>query len=173
MANQVFETVRTVLAVREYRPGEIPADVLERIVDAGRLTASGMNRQPWHFVLVQERESLQELGRLVKTGPYIASASAAVVVACEKSNRLAIPDTSRAIQSMILTAWADGVASNWAGFAGLDEVRQHFGVPDSYEVMAVIPLGYPAREIGKGRKNRKPLEEVVSAERFGNPLHRP
>jgi hypothetical protein len=44
------------------------------------------------------------------------------------------------------------------------------GMPDSYEVLAVVPFGYPKRAVGKGKKKRKPLGEVVSTERFGNPL---
>lgn len=170
MPNQVFEAVRTVLAVREYQDRKVPDDVLRRIVEAARLTASGGNRQPWHFVVVREPENLRELGSLVRTGPYIASAAAAVVVAYEKGSRIGVSDASRAIQSMILTAWAEGVGSNWAGFAGLDEVARKVGLPDRYEVVAVVPLGYPRRALGRGRKNRKPLAEVASAERHGTPL---
>jgi nitroreductase len=169
MANEVFEAVRTVLAVREYQEREVPADVVHRIVEAGRLTASGGNRQPWHFVVVRERSSIRELGALVRTGPYIAEAPVAVVVAYEKDSRSALSDASRAIQSMILTAWCDGVGSNWAGFGGLEGVRRKVGLPDTYEVLAVLPFGYPRRPIGKGRKNRKPPAEVASAEQFGTP----
>jgi nitroreductase len=170
MANEVFETVRTVLAVREYQEREVPADVTRRIVEAGRLTASGGNRQPWHFVVVREPSNLRELGTLVRTGPYIAQAPLAVVVAYEKESRPGLSDASRAIQSMILTAWCDGVGSNWAGFGRLEGVRQKVGLPDTYEVLAVLPFGYSRRAIGKGRKNRKPLAEVASAEQFGTPL---
>jgi nitroreductase len=169
MANPVFETVRTVLAVRAYQDREIPDEVLDRIVEAGHLSASASNRQPWHFVVVRDRQGLRELGGLVKTGPYVAQAGAAIVVGIERANPLAVSDGSRAIQSMILTAWADGVGSNWTGFTGMEDVRKHVGLPDVYDVLAVLPLGYPARPIGKGKKNRKPLSEVASAERFGNP----
>src|SRR2546425_12581648 len=140
VANPVFEAVRTVLAVREYQDRELPDDVIFRIVEAGRLTASGANRQPWHFVVVRDRGDLQELGSLVRTGPYIAQAPLAVVVAYEKGGRIGIPDASRAIQSMILTAWGDGVGSNWAGFGGLEGGRRKVGLPGSYEVLAVIPF---------------------------------
>lgn len=81
MSNPVFEAVRTALAVRDYQDREIPDDVIDRIVEASHLTASSMNQQPWHFVVVRDRQALRELGGLVRTGPYIASAGAAVVVA--------------------------------------------------------------------------------------------
>ena len=88
-------------------------------------------------MVVQKPEHLQDLGRLVRTGPYTANAAAAVIVAYEKSTPLAISDASRAIQSMVLTAWADGVGSNWTGFAnGLDGVRQASGLPDTYDALS-------------------------------------
>jgi nitroreductase len=170
MANQVFEAVSTVLAVREYQEKPVPADVMRRVLEAAHLTASASNKQPWHFVLVTSRDGLRELGRLVAHGPYIAGAGAAVVVAYEKGDPLGVSDVSRAVQSMILTAWADGVASNWTGFGALEGVRKMVGLPDTYEVLAVVPFGYPKRAV-KGKKKRKPIDEVVSAEKFGSPMH--
>ena len=171
MTNAVFDAVRTIMAVREYDENrELPDEVVRRILEAGRLTASASNGQPWHFILVRSREGLRKLGSLVRTGPYTARAAAAIIVAYEKeAGAHGISDASRAIQSMMLTAWGDGVGSNWTGFAGLDSVRKEFGLPDSYDVVAVVPMGYPKRKI-IGKKRRKPFEEVVSAERFGTPL---
>lgn len=165
--NPVFDAVRTVLAVREYQDREIPKDVLDRIVEAGRLSASAANKQPWHFVVVRDRQALRDLGGLVKTGPYIAGAAAAIVVAYERASAFGVSDASRAVQSMMLAAWAEGVGSNWTGFGGLDGVRAYVSLPDAYDVLAVVPFGYPARALGKGRKNRRPLGDVVSDGGFG------
>lgn len=158
------------MAVRQYDGKPIPAAVLRRIVEAGHLTASASNIQPWHFVLVEKREDLRKLGALVRTGPYIANAAAAVIVATEKSaTKWGVSDASRAIQDMVVVAWSEGVASNWAGGGGLEGVSTEFGIPEAYDVLAVVPLGYPKfRVIGK--KKRKPFDDVVSAERFGTPL---
>jgi nitroreductase len=166
MANPVFDAVRTVLAVRDFDDKDLPEGVLERIVEAAHLTASAGNSQPWHFVVVRKREDLQEIGRLVRTGPYTARAAAAVIVAYVKANPTGVSDASRAIQSMILTAWAEGVGSNWTGFTGMEGVRKAFGIPDAYDVIAVVPFGYPKRKIGLGKKKRKLLGEVVSDEKF-------
>src|SRR5207253_7833001 len=122
MANPVFEAVRTVMAIRDYQDKPIPSDVVTRIVDAGRLTASASNQQEWHFVIVREPGTLRALGSLVRTGPYIAKSVLAIVVAYEKTSHTGISDCSRAIQSMLLTAWAEGVGSNWTGFGGLEGV---------------------------------------------------
>lgn len=165
----VFEAVRTVLAVRKYQDKPVSPDIARRISEAGRLTASSMNGQPWHFIVVENRETLRRLGALARSGPYIAQAPLAVVVAIEQT-RFAVSDASRAIQSMILTAWSDGVGSNWVGFLGLTEVKALLGIPDALDVLAIIPLGYPAQAVGRGRKNRKPLSEVAHREKFGQPF---
>src|SRR5207247_5972410 len=114
----VFDAIRTLLAVRSYQDTPVPDAVVQRIVEAGRLTGSGMNGQPWHFVVVRDRETLRKLGALASSGSYVARAPLAIVVAIDKS-RFGVSDASRAIQSMLLTAWADGVGSNWVGFGGL------------------------------------------------------
>ena len=170
MANDVFEVVRTVMAIREYDQRPLPDDVARRIVEAARLTASASNRQPWHFVLVRDPERVRKLGTLIRTGRHTSGAAAAVIVAYEKeSGQYGMSDASRAIQSMIIVAWGDGVGSNWTGFGGIEEVRQEFGIPDSYDVLAVLPFGYPKRKV-IGNKRRKPFKDVVSSERFGQPL---
>lgn len=166
----VFEAVRTILAVRSYQDKPVPEEVVHRIVEAGHLTASAMNKQPWHFVVVKNRDTLRQLGSMVRTGPYIAQAALAIVVAIEKESRLAISDASRAVQDMMLTAWADGVGSNWSGFGGLDEVKGFLGIPAELDVLAVIPFGYPAQSVGRGKKQRKPLGEIASLERYGQPF---
>lgn len=169
MANEVFEAVRTILALREFADRPVPEEVQRRIVEAGRQTASARNAQPWHFVLVEEREALRRLGSLVRTGGYTANAAAAVIVGYEKeTGQYGFSDASRAIQSMLLTAWGEGVGSNWTGFGGIEGVRKEFGFPDSYDVIAVLPFGYPRRKV-IGRKRRKPFSEVISSERFGQP----
>src|SRR6266446_5276062 len=135
----------------------------------GRLAGSGMNRQPWHFIVVREREALRRLGALASSGSYVAQAPLAVVVATDKT-RFAVSDASRAIQSMLLSAWADGVGSNWVGFGGLDKVKDLLDVPAGLEVLAILPFGYPARPVGRGKKQRKPLREVAHLERYGRPF---
>lgn len=165
----VFEAVRTVLAVRDYQEKPVPPDVVRRIVEAGRLTGSSMNGQPWHFIVVEQRETLRQLGALARSGPYVARAALAIVVAIERT-RFAVSDGSRAIQSMVLTAWSEGVGSNWVGFQGMTEVKPLLGIPDNLDVLAIVPLGYPAKAGGKGKKVRKPLSEVAHRERFGQPF---
>src|SRR6266705_3755811 len=164
----VVEAIRTLLAVRSYQDKPLPDAVVRRIVDAGRLTGSGMNGQPWHFVVIREGETLRRLGALASSGPYVAQAPLAVVVATDKT-RFAVSDASRAIQSMLLAAWGEGVGSNWVGFGGLEKVNALLGIPPKLDVLAILPFGFPADKIGRGRKARKPLGAVAHRERYGQP----
>ena len=166
---EVFEAVRTALAVRNYKETPIPPDVVRRILEAGRLTGSAMNGQPWHFIVVDDKDTLNQLGAIARTGPYVAHAPLAIVVAIQQT-KFSVADAARAIQSMILTAWSEGIGSNWVGFMGLDDVKPLLGIPRELDVLAVIPLGYPTQPIGRGKKNRKSLSEVAYYGRFGQPF---
>jgi nitroreductase len=164
-----FEAARTLLAVRSYQDKPVPDAVVRRIVEAGRLTGSGMNRQPWHFIVVRDGETLRKLGASASSGPYVAQAPLAIVVATDRS-RFAVSDASRAIQSMMMAAWADGVGSNWVGFGGLEKTKPLLDIPAGLDVLAILPFGYPARNVGRGKKQRKSLREVAHLERYGRPF---
>jgi nitroreductase len=117
-------------------------------------------------VVVRDRDTLQKLGELASTGPYIGQAQLAVAVV--------VPDTptgyidgTRAAQDMMLAAWGEGVGSNWVGNVNKDAIKSLLNVPGDRMILTIIPFGYPAQKTGKGKKNRKPLTEVAHAERYG------
>lgn len=169
---ETFEAIRTVLAVRSFTDRAVPDDVVQRIVEAGRLTASSSNGQPWHFIVVRDRDTLRKLGEALSgNGPYLAEAPLAIAVVVDRSAP-AVSDASRAIQSMLLAAWADGVGGNWVGSVRHNgPVKPILGIPDDQDVPAVLALGYPTNPGGKGEKNRKPASEVIFGERWGQPLN--
>jgi nitroreductase len=166
---EVFDAVRTALAVRQFQDKPVPESIVRQIVEAGHLTASSRNGQPWHFIVVQNKEMLRQLGALAPTGPYIAQAPLAIVVAMEQSP-FAVSDGSRAIQSMMLTAWEHGIGSNWVGFNNLKQVNSVLGIPEGIDILAIVVFGYPAKAIGKGQKKRKPLGEIAHRERWDQPF---
>jgi len=166
----VFDAVKTVLAVRQYAKRSVPEDVIRRIVEAGRLSASAGNQQPWHFIVVSERDTVERIGEIMTTGPYARGASHVIAVMIVKDKRIAISDGSRAVQNMILTAWSEGVGSNWIGFGHMPAIEELLGVPDTHQALAVLALGYPDSAVGRGRKKRKPLGEIASREKFGTPF---
>jgi nitroreductase len=166
---EVFDAVRTVLAIRQFQDKPIPEPIIHQIVEAGHVTASSMNGQPWHFLIVQDKEMLHKLGSLAQSGPYIAQVPLAIVVGMEKGP-FGVSDASRAIQDMVLTAWAEGIGSNWVGFENLQHINPVLGMPEEITILAILPFGYPVATVGKGKKKRKPLGEVAHRERWNQPF---
>src|SRR5204863_7528121 len=163
---ETFDAIRTVLAVRHFKDTPIPEPIVRQIVEAGHLTASAGNSQPWHFIVVRDKQTLRQLGQLARTGPYITQAPLAIVVAMDRSP-LADSDGSRAIQNMILVAWSQGVGSNWVGYNNLPEVNPLLGIPEDISVLATPSFSYRVEAIGKGQKKCKPLGQVAYHQPWG------
>jgi nitroreductase len=165
----VFEGIRTLLAVRRYQDRPVPEAVVRKIVEAGRLTGSAMNLSPGTSSWSRIEKRSESWARWRAPARIPAEAPLAIVVAVEKTG-YAVSDASRAIHSMLLTAWSEGVGSNWVGFGGLEKVNALLGIPAKLDVLAILPFGYPVDKIGRGKKNRKPLAAVAHRERFGQPF---
>ena len=93
---EVYEAVRTVLAVRDFQIRPVPDGLVNRIVEAARLTGSSTNGQPWHFIVVKERNTLRQLGSLVSSGSYNAQSAFAIVVAIDRSSQFGVSDARAA-----------------------------------------------------------------------------
>lgn len=166
---ETYKAVRTMLAVRSYRDRPISDDDVTRILEAGRLTASSKNRQHWDFVAVRDRSRLRQLGQMARTGPYIAEAALAIAIVVPDAP-VGYMDGGRAAQDMMLVAWEAGIGSNWVGNVNTGEIKELLGVPREQLLLTIIPFGYPAQPIGDDvEKDRKPLDEVAHAERYGQP----
>ncbi len=166
----VYKVVKTMLAVRDYTERPIADETLHRILEAGRLTASRKNLQPWHFVVVRDRVLLAQLADLTPSGDYIREAALAIVVLLENDRPVTRTDGARAVQSMMLVAWGEGVGSNWVGWLKREEIKELLNAPADYYLLTVLPFGYPAQRIGLGKKSRRALSEIAHAERYGQYL---
>jgi nitroreductase len=164
----VFECVRGRLETREFKPDPVPEAVIHKILEAGRWSPSQRNRQPWHFIVVQARETLRQLGAMAPSGPYLADAPLAIVVVTEGA-RAPLIDGTRAISSMQLVAWEEGLGSCWVGGVERDEVKRLLGIPEAHELITVLPFGYPTDAAKQLKKRRKPLGQMAHRERFGTP----
>lgn len=166
---ETFQAVKTMLAVRSYRDRPLSDEDVTRILEAGRLTASSMNRQHWDFIAVRDRERLQQLGQMARSGPYIADAALAIAVVVP-DGPVGYMDGGRAAQDMMLTAWERGIGSNWVGNVNTEAIKELLGVPQERLVLTIIPFGYPTRQIDDDvKKDRKPLSDVAHAEAYGQP----
>ena len=164
----VYQAIRTRVPVREFKPDPVPEDTVKKILRAARWAPSQRNRQPWHFIVIREGETLRKIGALASSGGYIAQAPMAIAVVME-GPRMAQFDAARAIENMILTAWAEGVGTCYVGGIDHDAVKEMLGVPSEMELITVMPYGYPTEAEGARSKSRKSLSEIAHRERFGQP----
>ena len=163
---EVYEAIRSRVAVKEFKPDPVPEAVIRKVLLAARWAPSQRNRQPWHFIVVQDREVLQQIGALAPSGGYITQAPAAIAVAMEAGARLTQFDAARAIENMILAAWAEGVGTSYVNQLERDKIKELLGIPAEMELITVMPYGYPTPEAAARGKRRKGLAEIAHRESF-------
>lgn len=138
---------------RDFDPRPLPPDVLDEILDAGRLTGSARNRQPWRFFVAEEPADRAELARCVYVPRTVSGAAAAVAVAIRLGgSALGGFDGGRAAQNMMLAAWSRGVASCPNGIADPGAARAVLGVDDDETPIIIVSFGFPARPRDPGRR---------------------
>jgi len=165
-----YKCVATKLDVREFEPRNVPADVKLKVLEAARLTGSGINNQHWHFILVQGRDRLKRLADDSTTGPWVAQANFAVIVLTNPKFGFHVLDAGRAAQDMQVAAWNFGVISCLFTGVNLETLRKDFGIPKDLSPSVVVGFGYPAKKLTGKRKNRKPLSELASLNNYDNRL---
>ncbi len=163
------EAIKTKLDSKEFSTNPVGPEVKRAVLEAARLTQSGVNSQHWRFILVQDPGTLAKLAADSSTGTWVAGANFAVVVCTDPTTGYHTLDAGRVAQDMELTAWDHGVTSRIYTGIKQAEMRRDFGIPDNLNATVVVGFGYPKRKI-LGRKSRLPLSEVAFLERFGNPL---
>ena len=165
----VFECIKTRPAVRSFRPDPISPEIVKKILRAGQQAHSQRNRQPWHFITIENKEMLKQIGALASSGPYLAEAPLAVAVVMEGS-RMPQLDGTRAVECMMLAAWGEGIGSCWVHQIDRPKVKELLGIPEAAELVTVIPFGYPIEEEKAKKKVRKRLSHIAHRERFGQPF---
>jgi nitroreductase len=154
--------------VRSYDGRQIPDEVVGRILDAGRLSGSGANRQPWRFLVVSG-EAHAALAEAVFEPDNVRGAPLVVALVVSGKGPVSF-DAGRCAQNMLLAAWNEGVGGTPNGVADRDAANAVLGVAEDSAIAIVLSFGYPARprdpesrsaEEWSARANRKPLEELV------------
>jgi len=171
---EVFDAMRGRRSVRSYSNAPVPEEVLDRVIEAGRLAPSASNVQPWHFIIVTDSEKRNVLSE----GRYAGflSQSPVVIVGC--GDRKAAPkwyviDTTIALQNMVIQATAEGLGTCWIGSFSHERVASALGLPSNMEVVAMLAVGYPKEGVSleesiTRKRSTKPTSDIVSLEEFGS-----
>jgi nitroreductase len=160
-----MECLKTRRSIRAYTGQSVPKDVIESIVDAGRLAATAMNVQPWHFVVVTDSQVKAQLAAITDHGKFIVHAPVCIAVFSEDVKYF-LEDGSAAIQNLLNAARACGLGSCW--IAGdkkpyCPQIRDLLGAPEACKLIGLVTVGYAAET---RQPDKKPLSEVIHWERF-------
>ncbi len=158
-----LEAIRKRRSVRSYTGEAIPRKDLEMIVDAGRLAASGSNRQPWDFVVVTEKAVIRQF---TKAGKWVEQAGAVIAVVVDPYSRWWVEDGSAATENMLLAATALGYGSCWLEGDALPmeaEFKEVLGIPKGKRLLTLIPIGVPVKW---PTMEKRTLESVLHWEKY-------
>jgi nitroreductase len=153
-------------SVRSFTTTPVPKNIVEKIVDAGRLAPTARNVQPWEFIVVTDPDTRREIAQHATTGPFIADAPVCVAVFC-KDTKYWLEDGCAATENIIIAARAHGLGHCWV--AGekkpyAQAVSELLGVPEGYRLISLIAIGYPKEDPPEVQK--RPLKEVLHWEKF-------
>lgn len=159
-----FDVIRTRRTVRKYTGEPVPHEVLEKIVDAGRLAASGNNRQPWEFIVVTEPGLLRSLR--IPEDHWMANAGALIAVVMDPESRWWVEDGAAAVQNMLLACTALGYGACWLEGYTLrneDTIRSILGIPANRKLFTLVSIGVPDEQLVKEKKS---LQQVLYWQRY-------
>jgi len=163
-----IECMKTRRSIRAYQERAVPKETIEEIVDCGRLAATAINIQPWIFVAVTDAAARKEIADITDHGKFIAQAPVCIGVFCQEG-KYYLEDGCAATQNILNAARAHGLGSCWV--AGdkkhyADQIRAVLNVPETYRLVSLIAIGYPAEE---RNPDKKPLSQVLHWERYSGP----
>jgi len=172
---ETWQAINSIRVVRMFAERPLAAGHLERVLNAGRRTASSRNEQAWAFIVVQDRARLRDLAAVGPYAGHLAGAAVGIALVTPDPTRdrhgLSLMwDLGRAGQDMVLAAWELGIGSAPATVFNHELVRQLLELPDDQNCEFLLSFGYPADPAALTAPNRpggrRPLVAVVHAERW-------
>jgi nitroreductase len=167
---ETWDAIRARRNVRSFENRPIPDEDLDRILEAGRRSASAANWQPWDFVVVTDRNQLRELSTVWRGASHVARAAAAIALVADmpdNERRLAY-DLGQVTVNIMLAATDLGIGSSHANVGDQETAQRVLGLPAGKRCFYLISLGYPAdRPLAPlQRPNRRPFADVVHRDRW-------
>ena len=169
-------------SVRGYKPDMVEKEKLDRILEAGRLSPSACNAQPWKFIVVDDPELKSKIAdatsnRVIGINHFTKQAPVHIVIVMEPANfnsnfgsivkdkNLPLIDIGIAAAHISLQATAEGLGTCIIGWFNETSVKKLLNIPRGKRVILIITLGYSANEELREKK-RKSTNEVVSTNKY-------
>lgn len=169
----ILEAIKKRQSVRSYQDKEIPEDVLQQILEAGRLAPSAKNTQSWKFIVVKDKDIRKKLVSACKNQEFVGEASV-VIAGCGTNPDYVMSngehaysiDLAIALDHMSLEAASLGLGTCWIGAFYQEQVKEILGVPEGVRVVNLLTLGYP-KKLGP-KTERKPLSEIICYDKYSS-----
>ncbi len=171
----ILEAIRTRRSIRKYTADPVSEADLRELLEAAMSAPSAGNEQPWEFIVIDDRETLDAIPAFHPYAAMLKQAPAAILICGdlerEKYRGFWVQDCSAAIENLLLAAHGKGLGAVWLGVYPVEDrvaaTRELFGLPPHVVPLAFIALGHPAEEKGPADRYN---ETRVHHNRFGNLL---
>lgn len=170
------ELIRQRRAVRKFKDAPVEKSILLKVLDAARMAPSAVNYQPWHFIVLQEKENLEQIYKTYPRGWF--KAAPVVIIACADYSQSwkrnidgkdsAEIDIAIAVDHLTLQAAELGLGTCWVCNFDAERCAEYLNLPLYITPVALIPIGYPLDDTAPPKK-RKEIEEIVHWENFIEP----
>ena len=160
-----YDVIETRRSIRKYKNTPISKEKINKILEAARIAPSAGHRQPWHFIVVENKETIKKLAKR----EWAAEAPVMIVglADLEASPHWCINDLGIAFEHIVLAATDLGLGTCWMGQSKREElVKSLLDIPDNFRVIALTPLGLSDET--PMSKDRKSLDAIVSWEKYGS-----
>ncbi|MDY6861816.1 MAG: nitroreductase family protein [Thermodesulfobacteriota bacterium] len=168
--NDILNLIKTRRSIRDYLDKPIQKDAIDKILEAGRWAPSGVNMQPWHFIVVKSKELRTQVGNQAKflfiKSRHVSEAPLIIVLCGNPRSNFYKTDCALAGANMVMEATALGIGSCWIGAFNEAKIKEILDIPEKISIIALITFGYFA-------ENPQPppkldLNRIVHREKFGN-----
>ncbi len=159
------EVIKKRRSIRRYKDTPVPREKILKMLEAARVAPSASNREPWHFIVVEDKETIKKLAK----SDWAAEAPVMIVGLADQaaSPNWCINDLGIALEHIVLAAMNLGLGTCWMGQTGREEmIRNLLDIPDNFKVVAVVPVGVPDET--PSPKERKSLDDIVSWGKYGS-----
>jgi nitroreductase len=151
MIMDALTCIMTRRSIRKYADGALPESDVTKILEAGAAAPSAANQQPWHFVIIDDRELLKALARENIHGRMLAETPLAIAIVADDKKKpypaLAVDDLSAAAENILLAAHALGYGAVWLGIhhddAKQESTKRILSLPEFVTVYSIISIGIP------------------------------
>jgi len=143
----ILSEIKSRRSIRKYKSDPVPDDLPQKVIEAGSSAPTAHNSQALEFIVVRDKATKDALAKIQTNGPFIGQAPIIIIVLADRNKtNWPVYDGASAVENMLLEASSLGLGSCWIAPHYQDEVRALLNIPDHYEQISTLPLGYPSEQ---------------------------